>query len=176
MKINVISIIRDHLRTLKNYHSGMISVGDVFLFYASPVFFGIVVVLCEFTVDLSGYNISITFFGIFLALLLNIQVAVFAVFQRKWEAPRDSRIAEIQRDSLRNKRLLLGEINSNISYLILLSSVSLIFVLTCFLLGITSPALSSILVGLYSHFMLTLFMIIKRAHSIFQREYSEDSQ
>ncbi|WGJ14034.1 hypothetical protein QEV83_15425 [Methylocapsa sp. D3K7] len=121
------------------------------------------------------YNVSITFFGIFAALLLNLQVAAFGIFQRKWEIPGDQKMAEMQESTLKIRRVLLKEINSNISYLILVSSVAIIVFLLLYITDWKSALPSALAVCLYWHFILTLLMIIKRSHALFQREYKSDN-
>ncbi|QDH74990.1 hypothetical protein FKQ52_09375 [Brevundimonas sp. M20] len=121
--------------------------------------------------DSNFYNVSITFFGIFIALLLNVQVAVFGIFQRKWEKPEDENLAEIQKSKLEQRRSLLGELNSNLSYLILISCFSLVTFLVFFVFPFRGSFSSVISCVLYGHFVLTLMMSVKRAHTLFQMEY-----
>ncbi|NHO34443.1 hypothetical protein GOB85_18495 [Acetobacter sp. LMG 1636] len=119
------------------------------------------------------YNLSITFFGIFIALLLNIEVAIFAIFTRKWKNNSDE---NGEKFSERNK--LISEVDSNISYLVLVCFFALFFCLAVF--GVSSIKdsynswyASCVLIYFYGHFGLTLLMIIKRSHALFQREYRE---
>lgn len=174
MKINVYSIIRCHWRTLSRADTGKISASDIFLFYVLPAAAGLIAYIFCFTVKTDVYNVSITFFGIFIALLLNIQVAMFAIFQRKWDDPEDERLAKLQRARLAVRRKLLEELNANISYLMVVSSVSLIVFLGFFVADSGSGINPAIGVILYSHFILTFLMVVKRAHALFQKEYSDN--
>lgn len=72
MKINILYILRDHLSTLRKLHSKCISLPDVMLFYVSPMIFSFAALCFSFEVRADAYNASITFFGVFIALLLNI--------------------------------------------------------------------------------------------------------
>lgn len=119
------------------------------------------------------YNVSITFFGIFLALLLNLQVAIFAIFQRKWALPEDVRLREIQKGELRDRRKLLSELNANISYLTIVSCISLATMLIFYVRQMVSGWQPALTAALYAHFLLTLLMIIKRSHALFQKEYRD---
>lgn len=112
------------------------------------------------------------FFGIFVALLLNIQVAMFSIFQRKWSVPPDQRQANALAIENDIRRKLLSELNSNISYLMLVSCVALIFFLVFHVLQMKAGFAPAFALGLYSHFILTFVMIIKRAHALFQKEYA----
>ena len=172
MKIDVTSIIVDHLRTLRNFPSDRVSLSDVCLFYVLPVAIAILAYYSDLVVKADFYNVSITFFGIFVALLLNIQVAIFGIFIRKWDSPSDVKSALSVANKLDQRKLLLGEINSNVSYLILVCCVSLIISLVAYTKSHVSGTLPALTVLIYTHFMLTLFMIIKRVYAIFQKEYS----
>jgi hypothetical protein len=127
--------------------------------------------LNRFFVGPDFYNISITFFGIFIALLLNIQVAVFGIFLRKWEKPEDKRYADQIAKKAQDRNILLREVNTNISYLVLISFFALIIFLVFYTLKYIDGIFAAFSVFIYSHFLLTLLMIIKRSHAIFQGEY-----
>ena len=145
-----------------------------FLFYVFPAILAVVSywVLCLSNRDF--YSVSITFFGIFVALLLNMQVAVFGIYQRKWEKPSDSRLAEIGEELSKLRVNLLGEINSNISYAVFWSCVSLFVFVTLYGVNYTSNICTPIAVFIYTHFLLTLLMIIKRSHALFRKEYTSE--
>lgn len=173
MKINVSSIIRDHLATLYNAQSGNRSTFDFVLFYLFPVAVGAFSYWRGLFLSKDAYNISITFFGIFIALMLNIQVAIFSIFQRKWTPPADKRVAEVQERQVQERRTLLKELNANVSYIVLVCCAALFAVLVFYVRDWTAGIWPAITVALYSHFMLTLLMIVKRAHALFQKEYRD---
>jgi hypothetical protein len=173
MKIDVSSIVLDHLRTLRKANKNKISLGDIGLFYFFPVAAGTLAISLGFGARADAYNASITFFGIFIALLLNIQVGMFAIFQRKWEISTDPRIALIQQETIRDRRTLLTELNANISYLILVCCVSLVGSFLFYLNKWETDFAPSLILVLYLHFLLTLLMIVKRAHALFHKEYRD---
>lgn len=175
MKIDIRHIVTDHFRTLYDARTGNFSRLDLVLFYVMPLTAAVAAKLQGFAISNDAYNVSITFFGIFIALLLNIQVALFSILQRKWDRPADPRIAEIQEETLSDRARLLKELNSNISYLILTSCIALFMALLFYVKDWKAGYAPSMMVFLYSHFLLVLVMIVKRAHALFQREYT-DSQ
>lgn len=134
---------------------------------------GVISYFLNLRLDKDVYNVSITFFGIFLALLLNLQVAIFAIFQRKWALPEDERLREIQKGELRDRRQLLSELNANISYLTIVSCISLTTMLIFYVRQMVSGWQPALTAALYAHFLLTLLMIIKRSHALFQKEYRD---
>jgi hydrogenase-4 membrane subunit HyfE len=171
MKIGVSRIVIDHLNTLRNAETGRIALFDLVIFFLLPIFGGLASLLLRGSVTDEFYNVSITFFGIFIALLLNVQVAIFGIFLRKWDSPRDDRLAEIKLSKLVQRNLLLKEVNANISYLILTSCLALVFFLIMFSKDYETGIYPALSVVLYCHFMLTLLMVVKRSHALFQREY-----
>jgi hypothetical protein len=173
MKINVWRIVKDHWATLRRAGRSNFSKVDVLIFYALPILAGLLPYLYEFSVSKEVYNVSITFFGIFIALLLNMQVAIFSIYTRKWERPDDIRLAEMKATKIAERKQLLAEVNANISYLVLVSCVALTAFLVFFSLEFIGSTYTAASVALYCHFLLTLLMIVKRAHALFQREYIE---
>lgn len=150
-----------------------ISLSDIFIFYLLPIGLGLFAYGSYLCLEKDVYNVSITFFGIFLALLLNLQVAIFGIFQRKCKPQEYERLNEIQNNRLRERRQLLGELNANISYLTMISCISLSAMLFFHIQQMVTGWQPAFTVALYSHFLLTLLMIIKRSHALFQKEYRD---
>ena len=173
MKINVASIVRDHFDTLYDNRSNRASPFDFALFYGLPVIAAGASYYVELRLKPEAYNISITFFGIFIALILNIQVAMFSIFQRKWEVPADKRVANSMADTLAHRKKLLIELNANLSYLILVCCVALVLSLLSFIKSFDNGIIPAVMVFLYGHFLLTLLMVVKRAHALFHKEYRD---
>lgn len=172
MKIDVSRIVRDHFVTLRDADSSGVALIDLSLFALAPILFSILSYLGKYEFKPDFYNVSITFFGIFIALLLNIQVAIFSIFLRRWDIPNDNREKHLVEARLNDRKLLLKELNSNISYLIVFSCFSLLLFLCIFALSIVNTIVSAFSVLIYTHFMLTLLMVVKRAYALFQSEYA----
>lgn len=173
MKINVSSIVRDHFETLYDSRSNRASFSDVVIFYVAPVVAAIFSYYFKVNLDSDAYNISVTFFGIFIALMLNIQVAIFSIFQRKWELPSDERVANSIVNALADRKKLLMELNANLSYIILVCCVALVISLFSYIKSFNNCVIPAMMVFLYAHFLLTLLMVVKRAHALFHKEYRD---
>lgn len=171
MKANVFHILLAHLRTMKTEDEGRYHRPDIVLFLLLPILASILVVAVGGQLDRDAFNVSISVFAIFSALLLNVQIALFSIYQREWRTKADSIASDIQKDKIKLRRELLGELNTNISYLIVLSVFSVTVFLVFFVSKFLDPVETPIAVFLYSHFLLTLLMVIKRAHALFQKEY-----
>lgn len=171
MKANVFHILQAHLATMKVEGDGRYHRPDIVLFFLLPLLACVFVWAFGGKLDRDAFNVSISVFAIFSALLLNVQIALFSIYQREWRSKSDSIVAEVQRDKAKLRRELLGELNTNISYLIVLSVFSVTIFLICFVSTALDQIETPIAVYLYAHFLLTLLMVIKRAHALFQKEY-----
>jgi len=174
VKIDIRYIIRDHLKTLRDAEANRLSAFDILLFYI--VHFILSGLAWWYNIDLKkadAYNVSITFFGIFIALLLNLQVAIFAILQRKWDPVADDRMQPYQDEKFADRQTLLAELNANLSYLILVCCIALFAALILFVSGWNAGFGPATMIFLYVHFLFTLVMIVKRSHVLFQSEYGE---
>lgn len=176
MKINVLSIIGDHWGTLYDARSNSRSKLDVVIFYGAPLIASIAAFHYGFRSSENIYNVSITFFGIFIALLLNIQVAIFGIFQRKWVYSADERLAKLQADAIKDRRKLLQELNVNLSYMVVISCIALFVSLLSFVQKYNMGIIPAIMIFIYVHFLLTLLMVVKRAHALFHKEYRDSPE
>lgn len=173
MKIDISSIIFSHLSTLKNAQSGRFSIADILIFYGLPILvaFGVYYRAATFNNDIFAQSIAV--FSIFSALLFSVQVALFGIYTKRREEPDEFGQA-FAHERLLARRELIAETNSNISYLVVVSAVSVTIFLTAFILKTSDRYEPSIAAFLYSHFMLTLLMVIKRIHALFDKEYRTD--
>jgi hypothetical protein len=175
MKINPYFIIIDHWRTLVNDKTNRLSVSDFAIFYGTPASISLLFYDTSTLSDNNFYNLSVTFFGIFIALLLNLQVAMFGIFQRKWRKEDDPHMAAADLVDLNLRRAILRQINSNISYTILFSTIALFTYIAFFAFSVKKSYATMISIFTYLHLILTLLMVIKRAHALFAKEYDKDS-
>jgi hypothetical protein len=172
MKVGLKSIISSHVATLKNVGDETTSRADLLLFFGLPLFGAIVCwYFClKFTNEV--YSASISVFAIFSALLFSVQVAMYGVFRSDRKSTGDKVLDADAQTYAEKARVLLREVNANISYLILISCISV----TTFLIFVAAPISERVeaagLVLLYSHFLLTVAMVLKRAHEIFDAEYA----
>ncbi len=170
MKIEPTRIVIDHLKSLKNAETGKVSAVDYVIFFVVPVLAGALgwKFICP---DNNAYDATLTFFGIFIGLLINIQVALFAILQRKWREGTDERSRPIKDEKLTTRLRLLKQANSNISYLTLISCLGAALALASYAGFSGSGAPAALISFVVAHFFLTLLMIIKRLHALFAEEY-----
>lgn len=159
MKFNILFIIRDHFRTLCDFdNNNKISVGDVFIFYFLPIILSSgLMALCSniSKFDSSLVNIFITVFSIFIGLLLNLLV-LNVDLKHKFVS------SEI-------KQVVAQQTFVNISYGIVVSILGVIFGLCTFInIGIVPNIFTFCSYFIMIHFILTLFMIIKRVYKLFE--------
>ena len=172
MKINIFRIVKDHIGTLQSFRNKKISVIDIFIFYILPINISTAVWYYCVKVPDDVYSISISVFSIFSALLLSVQVAMYGVFRSERKLSGDRILDESEKIRAEDVRKLLYEINANISYLILISCLSVVLFILFFIVKWNPYIESGMLAGIYSHFVLTLAMVLKRSHEVFSSEYN----
>ncbi|MCK0098383.1 hypothetical protein MWU38_03205 [Qipengyuania sp. S6317L1] len=173
MKINIFRIVIDHMSTLRNARNGYISITDLFVFYIVPVGLAVLAFWSPVVLEDSIFSQSIAVFSIFSALLFSVQIALFGIFSKS-RAARDEYDETFVAERVEASRKLISETNSNISYLIVLSAISVTLFLAASVFDESNQFESAFAVFLYSHFMLTLLMVIKRVHALFAKEYEQD--
>jgi len=172
MKIGVSRIVKDHFRTLRDPEGKRVLLGDLVLFYFMPIAFGFVIIdLTDPSPRTDWIDQALTFFGIFLALLINVQVALFAILQRGRADPSNKKREALQQDELELRRTLLGQVNATLSYLNLVCVIAIAASLLMSVVGTETRTTVLILLIFYVHFLLTMMMVLKRAHALFQKEY-----
>lgn len=172
MKISPFRITVYHTCALRDAQTGKFTFVDLLTIYLLPILIASLSFFLSFSVTTEVYNVSVTFFGIFIALLLNMQVAVFGIYLRRWEPPTDKILLTQRYAKLLERKLLLREVNASISYLVLISCFALVWFLFLLMKAYTCGVWPAISVLLYAHFMLTLLMVVKRVHVLFAREYT----
>lgn len=179
-KINVFVIIKDHLRTLKNYNNGKTSLIDVFILLLFPLVFVIGVAFYKHTINKEFVSIIVNFSSIVTSLLISVLVLIYDQYSR------------IESQTL--KKEVLRQLFSNVSYTILMGIITVVF---CLLLNIYPtdksghyeiPTISffikeyeisiNLMTALFTpvilffllQMVLTLFMVLRRLHIIFFAE------
>lgn len=182
MKINILNIIYDHIGTLTHPADSEFIDGerpkmlpeDFLIFFLIPVIVAAVAVYFGAEVKRETFGISISVFAIFTALLLNVQIALFSVFQRRWSTRSDSNLDAMQREKMEERNKFICEININISYLILISCSSVSIFIGFYVFEYSGVIASFLGILLFLHFIFTLLMVIKRSHVLFREEYKHD--
>lgn len=170
-KINPIGIISAHLSTLRNDINGTISVVDWILFFILPIIaFGCFGISHQRLTN-EVFNGSASVFGIFVGLLLNVQVAIFSIFLRKPERSADPATQAVNESTVQRRADVLRQLNANIAYLILASSFAIALCMAFLSTKYNSPWFTGALAALYIHILLNLAMTVKRAFLLFDAEY-----
>ena len=172
-KINVTDILRDHLLTLLDVRNQQVSKSDVFLFFGSPLLVGAAGWYFHLKFNYDGLTTILTAFSIFAGLLLNLLVVLLAFADRP-----DSAASLLQ-----VRRQLVRELNTNISFAILVSlCVVMVSLVAVFWLAgkpadqkIMSAPTTAILVALLANFVLTLLMILKRIYVVLDEAFRSRS-
>lgn len=182
-KISVLSIVKDHIRTLVNNRTGKISYGDIFLFFLIPAVISVALVHKDILLNDGLVNALITSFSIFSALLFNLLLLVYDIAGKSAEQNNQSKLTDpVEIRKVTQRRELLREIYINVSFSILISTIIVVVLLTYFLkpnncniwaINICSLQWLLALVIYYfsSQFLLTLFMVLKRIYLLLARAF-----
>ena len=164
-KISVFRIIQDHLSTLRVYRGSNaekspVSRGDIFLFYVVPIFIAATFYfLGNLTLNSEVISILITSLSVFAALLFNLLILIYDIITKR---EHSKRMMEF-----------LKEIYANVSYSVLVSVLSVVLLLGGLFHISAEWAVAGINLAsfyLVTHFILTLFMILKRTHALLAAE------
>ena len=189
-KIKIGKIIKSHYKTfyiLEN-EKEKISISSYLLYLLIPLLGSIILTYFGYTMESEINNLiaAISIFGGFLFNLLAIiytQVDKILIAIEKDEIKAEKGelgIFDTTKRDLKNKRIFAKEINSNISYSIILALTIIIFLLLLnvdlpkFTFFNYAPFMKMLLIGinyfLLSHFILTLLMIISRVYILLSRD------
>lgn len=179
MKVDITCIIRDQFRTMGGSFFGWIA--DCFFFFVLPLILAVLTVRAEVVFKIEVYGYALTVFSIFAALLITAQITIFGLFQKHSDRISDDSKADAAKKSIQDGRAIkrnerrrdnLRELNSNISYLTLLSCLCATIVLIFLAFGIAESVETFIATFIYTHFACSLAMVLKRFHIVFEDEYT----
>lgn len=171
-KLNITSIVKDHLNTLYNNRTQKISITDIIELYFLPFLLSLILVLIiNFGLTSDITSILITSFSIFTALLFNLLVLLFDIVNKNKTIPADA--TDEEKKGLSNKLRLLKEVYSNISYCILVSIIVLVLLIIS-LVSTNEIFIKTMGILVYFgclNFILILIVILKRIHILFSNEF-----
>lgn len=171
-KINIFIIFSDHLSTLYNDKTGKMSLWDVATFYGLPIVFGALYYLFPFPLPNDINTALIAVFSVFAALLFSAQMALYGLSPQPPQKSNDPTTYSREHRRFERDRKYFSDVNFNVSYLILLSCISLIVFLTMLTASLPQVIEGAILSVFVSHFFLTLLMLVKRTHIAFSSKYT----
>ena len=162
-KINCLRIIRDQIQTLYQTSSeNKVNKKDIFTFYFLPFLISLIIYFIWIDIyDSDSLNLIATVVSIFAGLLLNLLLLIYDILRTT--------------DNTENlKRKLLNEINTNISYCIL---VSIILILLLLIHNLKCPKFLTVIFEisisyLIIHFLLVLLLVLKRVYALLEKEYN----
>lgn len=155
-KINVYSILRDHVRTLRVSGKEQLSVTDILVFFGVPAICSSYIT-CEGLLPKDGFvDQLLAACAIIFGFLLNMQALALGLEARNTKLEKE----------------FLSEISSNIAFAVLVSflSVVLLVFLKAFDDGIVFATLFYVLTYLLFVLALTIVMVFKRMHSAIGNE------
>jgi len=183
-KISVLSIIKDHISTLKNNKTNRIYFPDIVLFFILPAAIAGALTYLRVQLNDALVNALITSFSIFSALLFNLLLLVYDISGKNSAQSKSRDPLEVRRGIQRHE--LLKEIYVNVSFSILISTITVVILLAYFLktdncnflmVNICSLQwLLALIVYYFSiQFLLTLFMVLKRIYKLLAKAFDSSA-
>lgn len=181
-KLNLKKVFSDHFNTLVDYRTKQLSCSDIFVYFILPLLLALVLALfrCKISKEIAG--VFITMLSIFCPLLFNFQLLIYGLIERKENPTLPKPKGDLRKQ-------LLSETYYNISFSILLSLLSIIFLFVFYFdpnrsfplpafvssaIGLMTVNVNSFLtvIGYYLiiSFFIVLFMILKRVHVLLTKD------
>lgn len=164
-KFSVNKIIRDHINTLYDERTKKKDKTAIFANFILPLIVAILFIYFRIIILSSEFTVILTAFSVFAALLLNLMILVFSIVNREKEKGDDKRDMK--------KINLLKETYENIQFTVLISVIIIVLILLMLFIPfniILDLVLSFATYYLIFTFIVTLFMVLKRTHSIMSGE------
>jgi hypothetical protein len=162
-KINVLRIVADHFRTLRDFQTGKLALSDLFTFLGLPLVCAAASVYFKITFTSDVLISILTAFSIFAGLLFSLLLLVFSLTDK----------FDPQSMLFALRKQLFAELYENISFAILISMaiVTLTLIAGVRKEGVTGEfhtgrIITSSLVFLMINFILTILMVLKRMHAL----------
>lgn len=172
-KINIFIIVSDHVATLYDDRTDKFSRVDFALFYLLPLVLGGLYFLFPFKLPPEINGALIAVFSVFAALLFSAQMALYGLSPKEPQEGDDDTSNSQEEARFNRDRKFFADVNYNVSYLILLSCLSLLVFVAMMIASLSGRLEGAILVVLVSHFFLTLLMLVKRTHVAFSSKYKD---
>jgi len=172
-KINILIVVRDHLATLYDDSTNKFSFVDFGFFYLAPLLLSGLYYYCPFSLPSDVNSALIAVFSVFGALLFSAQMALYGLSPKTPNTGRDPTSDQREIARFKRDRKFFADVNYNVSYLILLSVLSLLIFVAMMITNLSGRIEGAILVALVSHFFLTLLMLVKRTHIAFSSKYHD---
>jgi len=173
-RINVWFIIAAHYQTFRS-SSGQRLYSDFLVFLGLPAAVWLFCVVLGFQISDAAITVLVSISAVFAALLLSVQIALFGIHTRIW-SPKEGRLERSKSaEKADRRRILIRELNTNISYLLLVCCFFLCVAFILLAVRGSSVLSSAVYAAFFTHFMLTLVMCVKRGFALFDYEYVEPS-
>lgn len=171
-KINILDIIKEHLKTLKNYSTKKISAKDLLTFFIIPA----ILVIClrkKCIVNQNSIQIILTVFSIFAGLMFNLLILIMDIGRR---VKQQGKCQNDKTDKQKITEELISQTYSNTAFSIVISLFVICIILICasgILINFIKNIIAVLVYWLIIVFVMTLYMILKRVFILLEHELGE---
>lgn len=165
IKLNVVGVVFEHFKTLKNARTGKLSKSDMVTFLIIPICISLSAAVFHFDINSDFRAACINFGAIFSALLMSVLVLVY---------DQETKLKDECSPNFEDKKLLLGQLYHNICFTIICSLNCVIFSLlhivfdksTLNVTYLNSYFITPVIIFSLLSLILTTYMILKRLHAL----------
>lgn len=164
-KISPVDIILDHLDTFKDFRTKKSDIFELFFFLAVPAVIALAPILFGHLLTEKGIELLMTAASIFAGLFLNLLMLVFSLTSRPSSNAHFTAV----------KKVLLEELNANISFSVL---TSLTLICSCLIYIFLKEIIHYYLFSFICYYLITsliftVLMVLKRTHALFRDEVTQ---
>lgn len=171
MKINAFGLIFDYVRTIRGERWTILSTIDAIVIFILPF---LVSISAHFFKDniVSGMYLSLfTLFGVFMAVFMAVQGVLVPLYHTPRKASPDAMVNKRLRDEFHDRRKLVREVSTTLSYLKLFSLLSMVVLMIPISTGTTLFLFKWLAIALATHLLLNILVVLKRLHALFSYEF-----
>jgi len=176
-KFSDFQIIRDHVKTLKFYNTGYVDKLSLLGNFGVPLILAFIFLYFHSFLQSSIINVLITVLSIFIALLLNLLFLMYSILSRRLRGDDELKTQQSGNENANENKIrvrLLKETYYNVQFSVLVCVYALFVIILYVLLPkeiYLDLVLGFIVYYLLFVFITTLWMILKRTHTLFSREF-----
>lgn len=174
MKINASDLVIDYVATIKGDRWNFGSIADALVLFVGPVIASIATYWIRSDIDQSIYLSFFTLFGVFIAVFMAIQGVLVPLYHTSRRSSKDVKVDDRLKKEYIDRIRLIREVSSTLSYLKLFSLLSMIIFMIPISTGSDLFLFKWISIGLTSHFLLNILVVLKRINALFKYEFEID--
>ena len=173
MKINVIQVVADYIRTLRGDHWNFFSFLDIMIIFLVPLLAAIATHWFQDSLNKDFFISLFTLFGVFVAVFIAMQGVLVSLHSTSAPSERSNLTDCSSKQRLLDRNRLIKEVSYALSYL----KLAMIFGMSILVFAIATGSdlflFKWISMYLAVHLFFNLLVVSKRLHALFHFQFDE---